>query len=143
MGNKNYFQKLSQAILLIVPVLMLLIPSFSEAQTRVINNNKLRVGNGSENSINNSGNMQQPFYYNSIAAQWRKLTYSNYALDNAYAVGGDGTNEWNTYGTIVQNPALTNQTIDYLGFTFTTAPNGYGTVVSKGNINVGGSLLEV
>ncbi|OJX49499.1 MAG: hypothetical protein BGO88_14760 [Flavobacterium sp. 38-13] len=143
MGNKNYFQKLSQAILLIVPVLMLLIPSFSEAQTRVINNNKLRVGNGSENSINNSGNMQQPFYYNSIAAQWRKLTYSNYALDNAYAVGGDGTNEWNTYGTIVQNPALTNQTIDYSGFTFTTAPNGYGTVVSKGNINVGGSLLEV
>jgi gliding motility-associated-like protein len=143
MGNKNYFQKLSQAILLIVPVLMLLIPSFTEAQTRVINNNKLRVGNGSENSINNSGNMQQPFYYNSIAAQWRKLTYSNYALDNAYAVGGDGTNEWNTYGTIVQNPALTNQTIDYSGFTFTTAPNGYGKVVSKGNINVGGSLLEV
>ncbi|TPD69839.1 lectin-like domain-containing protein [Flavobacterium microcysteis] len=144
MGNsKKYFRKLSLAIVLIVPVLMLLMPSFAEAQTRVINNNKLRVGNGSENSINNSGNMQQPFYYNAIAAQWRKLTYSNYALDNAYAVGGDGTNEWNTNGVTVQNPALTNQTIDYSGFTFTTAPNGYGKVVSKGNINVGGSLLEV
>ncbi|RKS21851.1 gliding motility-associated-like protein [Flavobacterium endophyticum] len=142
-NRKNYFQKLFLTALLAIQTFMLLTSSGAEAQQRIINNNKLRVGNGAENSINNTGNMQQPFYYNSIAAQWRKLTYSNYALDNAYAVGGDGTSEWNLNGTIVQNPALTNQTIDYSGFTYTTAPNGYGTVVSKGNINVGGSLLEV
>ncbi|MGL5048818.1 MAG: hypothetical protein ACRC6S_15020, partial [Shewanella sp.] len=35
-----------------------------------LNNGKMRIGNGAENSINTSGNMQQPFYYNSDSTSW-------------------------------------------------------------------------
>jgi len=63
-NRKNYFQKLFLTALLAIQTFVLLTSSGAEAQQRIINNNKLRVGNGAENSINNTGNMQQPFYYN-------------------------------------------------------------------------------
>ena len=89
------------------------------------------------------GNLQQPFYYNAAANAWRKLTYYIYPLDNAYAVGGVKTSEWNLNGTIVSNPTLSNQVIDVSGFTVTSGIKGYGTIISTGNITINGQLLEV
>ncbi|MGL6297445.1 MAG: thrombospondin type 3 repeat-containing protein, partial [Plesiomonas sp.] len=63
-------------------------------------------------------------------------------LDNAIGVGGDGTNEWNNAGTIVTNPALTNQTLDYSGFTKYNGDKGYGTIVSVGTFSIDGLELE-
>jgi hypothetical protein len=101
------------------------------AQT-VLNNDRLLIGTGSENSVNASGNLQQPFYYNSVYNLWRKLTFSNYPLDNAYAVDGDKTNEWNTNGTIVQNPVLTGQVVNTSGYVVLGPGRGYGTIISTG-----------
>jgi len=111
----------------------------------ILNNNRLRFGNGAENSVNTSGNLQQPFYYDTTAAVFRQLTFNNYPLDNAYAIGGDGTNSWNTNGTIVQNPVLTGQVIDYSGFTITNAVtgDGYGVIKTTGQMDIGGSAMEV
>lgn len=129
--------------LLFVQAFFLLAGQNVNAQHTILNNNKLRMGSGSENSVNSSGNLQQPFYFNSVSNIWRKLTFSVYPLDNAYAINGDKTNEWNTNGTIVQNPTLTSQVINTSGFTFTSGSNGYGTIVSTGNITIDGSLLEI
>jgi len=140
----RYFYKLLSISLLLVVVSLLLMPESVNAQTTtILNNNKLRMGNGSENSVNASGNLQQPFYYNSVRNAWRKLTYSVYPLDNAFAIGGDKTNEWNLNGTRVENPTLSNQVIDKSGFIANDGVNGYGTIISKGNITVGSSALEV
>ena len=101
----------------------------------ILNNNKLRMGNGYENSVNGSGNLQQPFYY-SPSAGWRKLTYSVYPLDNAFGIGGDKTNVWNLYGHVQENPYLSSQVIDKTGFTYTEGNNGYGVIISKGTIEM-------
>ncbi|MCE5348065.1 MAG: gliding motility-associated C-terminal domain-containing protein [Bacteroidales bacterium] len=109
----------------------------------VLNNNLIRSGNGSENSINSNGNMQQPFYYNSTLALWRKLTYSSYPLDNTFAIDGDGTNEWNLNGSLSNNPTMTGQVIDLSGYITTTSPNGYGTIISTGTITINSLTLEI
>ncbi|SFO02238.1 Por secretion system C-terminal sorting domain-containing protein [Paenimyroides ummariense] len=112
------------------------------AQT-VLNNNKVRIGNGTESSINSSGNMQQPFYYNQTLNLWRKLTFSSYPLDNAFATGGSGTSEWNINGTLVENPLLTGQVIDYSQYVSTGTNMGYGKIISTGNITIGAATLQV
>jgi gliding motility-associated-like protein len=137
----RHLNRISKVILLLA-LLTLLFPVFTKGQT-VLNNNLLRFGTGSENSVNNSGNLQQPFYYNSTLALWRKLTFSTYPLDNSFAIGGDGSNEWNLNGTRVNNPAMSSQVIDLSGYILTSSPNGYGTIISTGTINIGGSNLEI
>lgn len=109
----------------------------------VLDNGKLRVGTGAENSVNSQGNLQQPFYYDANLGGWYKLTYNIYPLDNAVGVGGDGTNEWNTNGAIVENGALTGQTIDITGYTATSASTGHGTIVSTGTMTVDNRTLEM
>jgi len=115
-------------LLLIIGVLITL--QNTDGQT-VLNNDLLRFGTGSENSVNTTGNLQQPFYYNSTMALWRKLTYSGYPLDNSFAIGGYGTSEWNLNGTLVSNPSMTGQVIDLSGYITTISPNGYGTIISR------------
>ncbi|OUL60528.1 hypothetical protein B8T70_19855, partial [Flavobacterium sp. AJR] len=110
---------------------------------KVLDNDILRFGTGAENSVNPAGNLQQPFYFNSTSSLWAKLTYQDYPFDNAYYIDGDGSGEWNTNGFSSINGTLTSQTIDYSKFITTTSPKGYGTIVSKGNITINGSLLEV
>jgi gliding motility-associated-like protein len=141
---KKFFKKNNKTVLsvLIIGVSLFFTFNNTSGQT-VFNNDLIRIGNGSENSINNSGNMQQPFYYNSVYTAWRKLTYSSYPLDNSFAVGGDGTNEWNLNGTMVNNPSMTSQVIDLSGYVVSSSPNGYGTIISTGTINVGGYNLEI
>ncbi|MEC4266955.1 cadherin repeat domain-containing protein, partial [Flagellimonas halotolerans] len=114
------------------------------AQTnRILNNDRLRIGNGSQNSINSAGNMEQPFYYN--GSTYRKLTFSTYPLDIQWAVGGDGTNNWNTDGSLVLNPIFNNQTFDYSNFTVTnpTTGDGYGQIKTSGNIDINGQTFLV
>jgi gliding motility-associated-like protein len=109
---------------------------------KTINSGDLRFGNGSELSVNNTGNVQQPFYRSS-ANVWYQLTFSNYPLDYELASGGVGTNSYNRNGSIVQNPTMTNQVFDQSGFTITSGNTGYGTLKVKGNVQVGSDLFEV
>ncbi len=142
---KKILKKSAPAIAKILMVIgfFTILQSSVVAQIKVLDNAKLRFGTGSESSVNNTGNLQQPFYYNSVQALWRKLTFSNYSLDNSFAIGGIKTNEWNLNGTVVQNPVLTGQTIDLSGYVATSANTGYGTIVSTGTITISGQLLEV
>jgi hypothetical protein len=124
-------------------VVAIFIGEFAVAQNVVLNNGKNRIGNGAENSINTSGNMQQPFYFNTSFGLWRKLTYSSYPLDIRWGVGGDGTNDWNINGNMVSNPMVSNITFDYSGFITTNAVtgDGYGVVKFTGNITLDGKLF--
>ena len=114
------------------------------AQTnRILNNDRLRIGNGNQNSINSSGNMEQPFYYN--GSTYRKLTYSTYPLDIQWGIGGDGSQNWNNNGTLQQNPALQGQVFDYSNFTITnnTTGDGYGQIRTYGTIDINGQTFMV
>ncbi|QMU29291.1 Ig-like domain-containing protein [Adhaeribacter radiodurans] len=143
MKNSTLLKKIFFVSFLFLPLVILsLLPKGAQAQT-VLNNSKLRMGNGGENSVNTFGNLQQPFYYNSNRAQWFALTYSNNPLDNAFAIGGVKTDEWNVNGTIVVNPSLENQVINASQYVISAAPNGYGTIVSTGNVTIGSQMLEV
>ena len=106
-----------------------------------LENGKLRFGTGSEASVNSSGNLQQPFYFDS--GTYFQLTYSALPLDNAIGIDGDGTSDWNINGTITSNPTLSGQVIDTSGFTATSGSKGYGVIVSTGTISINGKSLEV
>ncbi|HEX4858920.1 MAG TPA: Ig domain-containing protein [Usitatibacteraceae bacterium] len=108
-------------------------------------NGRLRFGTGAEASVNAGGTLQQPFYYDSVlgGGGWYKLTYSSYPLNIAIGVGGDGTSNWNLNGSISQDPALSGQLLDVANFVRTSGSMGYGTIISKGNVTVGGQTFEV
>jgi len=114
----------------------------SQGQTTTINNDKIRVGNGSETSINARGNMQQPFY--KMGSYWFKLTYSSLPLNASFAVGGDGSNDWNLNGTQLHDPLMTNHSINTSGFNYNSGSSGTGTgvVVSTGELTFGGVVLQ-
>ena len=111
---------------------------------RPINNGNIRFGQDSQNSINTSGNLLQPFYYSDLVLEWRQLTYEEpgppkvpYPLDSKFGVGGDGTSNWNTNGTLAPNPIMATQVFDPSGFNIT------GIINVKGDISVGTAQLEV
>lgn len=121
-----------------IVVIFFLFYSQIHAQNKILNNGNRRVGNGTESSINTSGNMQQPFYYN---GGWKKLTYNTLPLDIKWGVGGDGTNNWNITGTrSADNPTLNGVTYDYTGFTASTVARnetgGTGTIKVSGTISL-------
>lgn len=128
----------------IIFVLCLFYSNILEAQTRVINNERLRFGNGTQTSINNVGNLEQPFYKNS-SGTWRKLTYSTYPLDIRWGVSGSGSSNWNVDGTMANNPTLSNLTFDYSGFTVTnvTTGQGYGVAKVQGDFTIDSKLMQV
>jgi gliding motility-associated-like protein len=141
---KNYASSLNNVfVFTLLLIICSVIPLQKTSGQTVLNNDLLRFGTGSENSINTTGNLQQPFYYNSTLALWRKLTFDVYPLDNSFALGGDGTNEWNLNGTLVSNPSMTGQVIDLSGYITTISPNGYGTIISRGTITINTSNLEI
>ena len=135
-----------------IPFLIILLPisifSFGQyiGTNQVINNGNMRFGNGTELSINLSGNLKQPFYFSVAQNSWRKLTYSepnpvvDYHLDSKWGFGGIGTSNWNTNGTLVSNPNLTNQVFDTSGFNIISRS---GIIKVKGEITVGLSVIEV
>ena len=132
------------ALLCFLPVVVL--AQFT-GTNQVINNGRMRFGNGIQFSINAAGNVEQPFYYSTDFSGWRKLTYSesalvNYPLDSRIGVGGDGTNNWNTNGVRVNNPTMTNQVFDTSSFSVVGGIS-YGTIIVKGEITVGTTRLEL
>jgi len=110
------------------------------ASDTILNNGQLRFGNGSEASVNTLGNLMQPFYWN---GSWYKLTYSNYALNQAFGVGGDGTNRWNTNGDITVDPTMNGPVFEAGGITYTSGNVGYGTLVVSGSYTIGATSLDV
>jgi hypothetical protein len=114
-----------------------------ETSAQILNNGKLRIGNGSEASVFNTGNLRQPFYWNAATNSWRQLTFSTRSLDNAFGVGGVGTNEWNINGEIQHNPVLSSQVINTSNYISTGPSTGYGRIVSTGTITINGQLLEI
>lgn len=122
--------------------LSLLATCFSGFGQTVIDNDKIRSGNGSETSINARGNMQQPFY--KMGSSWFKLTYSNYPLNATFAVGGDGSSEWNLSGTLLNDPILVNHDINTDGFNYNSGSTGAGTgtVVSTGELSFPDATLQ-
>jgi len=96
------------------------------ASTNIINNGKLRFGNGVEDSINNKGGLQQPFYFNAV---WKQLTFSNYPLNYAISINSTAA---------VLDSALTGVTYDY-----TTLANGSGIAIGTGDLTVDGKLLGI
>ena len=140
----NFKKLLFFALLCCLPVMAL--AQFSGAN-QVINNGRMRFGNGTQFSINAAGNVEQPFYYSTDFSGWRQLTYSesalvNYPLDSRIGVGGDGTNNWNTNGVRVNNPTMTNQVFDTSSFSVVGGIS-YGTIIVKGEITVGTASLEL
>lgn len=113
----------------------------------VLENGALRFGNGSENSINNSGNFQQPFYFSANANAYKKLTYSSYPLDMAIGTGNAGGNWSGTNVVEISDTAMTNRVVDYSGFTTTTTngtvSKGYGTIVVSGNFTINSQQIKV
>ncbi len=141
--NKKVLQKGLWLVALLLGLMFMQFPAIAEAQT-VLNNDRLRFGTGSENSVNTTGNLQQPFYYNSTLSTWRKLTFSTYPLDFEVREGGDGTNWWNKNGGSAYNPVLSGQVINTDGFTpYEEGAKGYGTIISTGTITVNGKFLEI
>lgn len=128
-------------------VLVALTSTTVDAQ-RVLNNNKLRFGDGAQASITTAGNLEQPWYNDpalggGVDPSWYKLTFSNRFMEAAIGAGGDGTSTHNTNGTILTNAALTGQVIDDSGFVPTSGNVGYGTLVSTGTVAIAGTTLEL
>lgn len=128
--------------ILILSVIAIVAALGIQAQT-VVNNELLRAGNGYVNSIDASGKLRQPFCKS--GNHWLKLTYATNALDMAYGAGGDGSNEWNTNGSVLLNPFITNHQIDTTGITFSSVETGHGTgsIISTGNLQIGNVSLEI
>lgn len=143
MASERRFTAWGVAVL----VVMALSATTAEAQ-RVLNNGKLRFGDGTQASITTAGNLEQPWYNDPALGggadpSWYKLTFSNRFMEAAIAAGGDGTSTHNTNGTILTNAALTGQVIDDSGFIPVSGSVGYGTLVSTGTVAIEGTTLEL
>ncbi|MGK0348733.1 MAG: hypothetical protein ACI855_004825, partial [Myxococcota bacterium] len=121
-----------------VTLAALVLPSLGFAQS--FENGVVRFGNAGQASINEYGNLLQPFYYSEAQSQFFKLTYSNYPLDVQF---GAGTGEHWTNSTISVNPTLSDQVIDSSGYVPNGSDGGYGTVTSTGNVTIGGHTLQL
>ncbi|MDC1061123.1 hypothetical protein OAP99_02955 [Flavobacteriaceae bacterium] len=107
----------------------------------VINNGYLRFGDGSENSINSAGNLQQPWFYDD---GWKKLTFSSRDLEHRIGAGGDGSDEWNLNGNNLNNPVMKSGTQVFDTSSFTVSGTlGYGTILVKGEVEIGAYTFEL
>lgn len=106
----------------------------------VLDNGLLRFGNGTQTSLNQYGQLEQPFYFDNVSVidgvqrnAWYKLTYSAYPLDLQLAVGGDGTSSWNANGQILNTqtgfPQGTTSSLEISGY-----KEGVGSITSNLNI---------
>lgn len=115
-----------------------------------INNYLMKFGNGTENSLNNKGFVQQPFYGTGNGSTFYQLTHSGYPLD--MAVGhGTGSGHWS--GSTVTDLLSGSPTVNYTRFDYsrfvwvqnvnTTAVRGYGQFITKTGYTVGGKTIEI
>lgn len=135
----------------------------AETPPNVLGNDYLRFGNTlsprwghtqEEDSVTSTGSLLQPYYYDTDAETWYQLTYRDYPLDIGVAVGGDGTNNWNDNGTLVEtddgdfDDAIQNQSIDYSAYVkqesnVTTENKGYGAITSTIDLAIDDYDLEM
>lgn len=117
----------------------------SASAVRVLNNGKIRIGNGINNSVTAMGYLKQPFFYNTTLAAWRELSYPDGSVEVRIGAGGDGTNNWNINGQILENPTPASGVTNNSGFVVTdvVTGNGYGTIVFTGNITINGQVLAL
>ncbi|WP_413997981.1 fibronectin type III domain-containing protein [Flavobacterium sp. W1B] len=116
---------------------------FIDGPPVILNNNKMRIGDGSVTSINSNAIMKQPFYYNTATNNWVQLTYGNRSFKNAIGINGAGANEWNTNGNIVADPVLNNISFDYSNYIVTATNKGYGEIIATGYTTIDGKLLQI
>lgn len=111
----------------------------------VFANPNMRFGNGAQNSVNNQGLFEQPFYYSYIANQWYRLTFANYPLDTAIGTG-TGTAHWSGANVVdLYTLTPTSSTTDYSQYVTTSVtPSttvGYGTIVASRTYTVNGQNI--
>lgn len=104
-----------------------------------LDNGLLASGNGLNDSIDEGGNLQQPFYYDATFDRYFKLTYSSYPLALAFGFGGTTTPGWNNDGTIVSSddnmqPLVSGLTVDTTGLA-----NGVGVVKVGYDLDLNGT----
>lgn len=113
-----------------------------KATDYTLNNGLIRFDYSSSSAINAStGFLNQPFYHSSNG-NWYQLTFSNYPLDFTVGEGGDGSTEWNTNGTKLENPSLTNLTVDSSGMTYSNGLS-YGTLITSGTFSINSKSIEI
>ena len=121
--------------------------SKTDSTYKVLGNANLRFGHAGRsgdssqrNSITATGDLSQPFYYNSAAATWFKLTYSTYPLDMAIGTG-TGSDHW-TGGAVTELNTSLDQEVDYSQWVQTQVVGdeayGYGviTVTTRFSVNM-------
>ena len=112
----------------------------------MLDNGLIRLGDPTDDdSVNIYGQLQEPhhYVYSPGKTHIQGLTDGD-DLVQSFAVGGDGTEEWNLNGTVVgsiQVP-LDNVVVDRSGFVSTGDGKGYGTIISTGTRDIEGTTLE-
>ncbi len=107
----------------------------------VLDNGLLRFGDGTQTSLNEYGQLEQPFYFDNTSVvdgqqrnDWYQLTYSNLPLSFQIAAGGNGAASWNTNGQYINTdnsfPAGTTSSLEISGY-----KEGVGSITS--NLNIG------
>jgi len=115
------------------------------ASACVLANARLRFGTGAENSVNNWGSFQQPWYFSPSASQWYKLTFNNYPLDTAIGTGTNGPNWSGTTVVDLYTQTPTNPVTDYSSFVVggsdASKTTGYGKIVSSRTFTILGQQI--
>jgi len=115
------------------------------ASACVLANARLRFGTGAENSVNNWGSFQQPWYFSPSASQWYKLTFNNYPLDTAIGMGTSGPNWSGTTVVDLYTQTPSNPTTDYSNFVVDSSDasktTGYGKIVSSRTFTILGQQI--
>merc|ERR1711966_239940 len=108
---------------MVIIVLLALLAVRPAVGQSILQNDLVRIGSGSEDSVvNSTGTLNQPFLKSN--GTWVRLTYSNNDLDYALKAGG-----------VSLDFTGSNPTIDTSGFTsFSTSGGfniGYGTITAE------------
>lgn len=102
---------------------------------KALDNGNLAIGTGLQDSVNELGNLRQPFYYDTVLGRWFKLTYSDYDMDLALGTGGTTTAGWNGDGAILSSQqGSLGAAISGLSLDSSRVSGGVGTVLVGYNV---------
>ncbi|MGK5037874.1 filamentous hemagglutinin N-terminal domain-containing protein [Janthinobacterium sp. LB3P118] len=123
--------------------------SAGKVNNLVLNNGKVRFGDGNEDSFTADGLLKTPFYFDNTSADgngWYQLTLGR-PFEFAVAAGGDGGTSWNANGELLiangrsgiggmpgmpggdYSAALSSRSLNIAGY-----QEGQGTVVTSGTL---------
>ncbi|MEY2994003.1 MAG: hypothetical protein RL357_938 [Pseudomonadota bacterium] len=112
-----------------------------------LDNGLYASGNGLSESINQIGNLKQPFYYDNALSRWFKTTFGGKDFGLVLGLGtdpiGDEAGNWNSHGEILFDmddfgSLISNVAYDYSGLSggVGTAKVTYELATSQGNVKV-------